>query len=326
MLAGLQGAGKTTLAGKLGLWLKEQGHSPLLVAADLQRPNAVNQLQVVAERAGVAVYAPEPGNGVGDPVEVAQDSHRAREAKLHDVVIVDTAGRLGIDAELMQQAARHPRRRAARRDPVRRRRDDRPGRRATPRRPSATASASTAWCSPSSTATPAVVPRSPSSRVTGQPIMFASTGEKLDDFDVFHPDRMASRILDMGDMLTLIEQAEKTFDAGAGREDGRQAGERARTSPSTTSSSRWSAPEDGLASPSCSGCCPGMGADQGPDRQHRRARRRPHRRDHPVDDAGRARRTRRSSTARAAPASPTAPASRSARSTTWSSGSSRRRR
>ncbi|WP_240760109.1 signal recognition particle receptor subunit alpha, partial [Phytoactinopolyspora endophytica] len=70
MLAGLQGAGKTTLAGKLALWLKDQGKQPMLVAADLQRPNAVNQLQVVGEQAGVAVFAPEPGNGVGDPVAV----------------------------------------------------------------------------------------------------------------------------------------------------------------------------------------------------------------------------------------------------------------
>lgn len=93
MLAGLQGAGKTTLAGKLGLWLKGQGHSPLLVACDLQRPNAVNQLSVVAERAGVAVYAPEPGNGVGDPVQVAKDSIEFAKAKVHDIVIVDTAGR-----------------------------------------------------------------------------------------------------------------------------------------------------------------------------------------------------------------------------------------
>ena len=74
MLAGLQGSGKTTLAGKLGRWLQEQGHTPLLVACDLQRPNAVNQLQVVGQQAGVAVYAPEPGNGVGDPVVVARDS------------------------------------------------------------------------------------------------------------------------------------------------------------------------------------------------------------------------------------------------------------
>ena len=74
MLAGLQGSGKTTLAGKLGLWLKSQGHAPLLVAADLQRPNAVQQLQVVGQQAGVEVYAPEPGNGVGDPVAVARDA------------------------------------------------------------------------------------------------------------------------------------------------------------------------------------------------------------------------------------------------------------
>ena len=72
MLAGLQGAGKTTLAGKLAVWLKAQGHTPMLVAADLQRPNAVNQLQVVAKQAGVAAYAPQPGNGVGDPVQVAR--------------------------------------------------------------------------------------------------------------------------------------------------------------------------------------------------------------------------------------------------------------
>ena len=117
MLAGLQGSGKTTLAAKLGLWLKEQGHSPLLVAADLQRPNAVNQLQVVGQRAGVHVYAPEPGNASsrsdidqqsGDPVAVARSSITEAERRLYDVVIVDTAGRLGIDAEMMKQAVRHP--------------------------------------------------------------------------------------------------------------------------------------------------------------------------------------------------------------------------
>ncbi len=76
MLAGLQGSGKTTLAAKLGLWLREQGNTPLLVAADLQRPNAVQQLQVLGERAGVPVYAPSPGSGVGDPVAVARRLHR----------------------------------------------------------------------------------------------------------------------------------------------------------------------------------------------------------------------------------------------------------
>ena len=94
------------MAGKLALWLKGQGHSPLLVAADLQRPNAVNQLQIVGQRAGVHVFAPEPGNGVGDPDRrCARDSIAEAERRLYDVVIVDTAGRLGIDAELMQQAA-----------------------------------------------------------------------------------------------------------------------------------------------------------------------------------------------------------------------------
>src|ERR671920_62599 len=105
MLAGLHGAGKTTLAGKLALWLKGEGHSPLLVAADLQRPNAVTQLQVVGQRAGVQVFAPEPGNGTGDPVAVAKASIAEAERRLFDVVIVDTAGRLGVDAEMMQQAA-----------------------------------------------------------------------------------------------------------------------------------------------------------------------------------------------------------------------------
>src|SRR5438067_13331415 len=99
MLAGLQGAGKTTLAGKLAHWLREQGHTPMLVACDLQRPNAVNQLRIVGERAGVAVFAPEPGNGVGDPVKVARDSIDFARRAQHDMVIVDTAGRLGIDAE-----------------------------------------------------------------------------------------------------------------------------------------------------------------------------------------------------------------------------------
>ena len=97
MLAGLQGSGKTTLAAKLALWLKEQGNTPMMVAADLQRPNAVQQLQVLGERAGVAVYAPEPGNGVGDPVAVARQSLEEARRRQHNMVIIDTAGRLGVD-------------------------------------------------------------------------------------------------------------------------------------------------------------------------------------------------------------------------------------
>lgn len=213
MLAGLQGAGKTTLAGKLARHLKQQGHAPVLVACDLQRPNAVTQLQVVGQRAGVPVYAPESGNGQGDPVQVAQDSLEFALRSQHDMVIVDTAGRLGIDAELMQQAA-------AIRDAVQPQEilfvlDAMVGQDAV----------NTAQAFSEGVGFTGVVltkldgdargGAALSVRyVTGQPIMFASNGEKLEDFDVFHPDRMASRILGMGDMLTLIEQAEKTFDQG----------------------------------------------------------------------------------------------------------------
>ena len=105
MLAGLQGAGKTTLAGKLAKFYADQGNTPLLIASDLQRPNAVTQLQVVGESIGVPVFAPEPGNGVGDPVKVAKSGIEFAKSKQYNMVIVDTAGRLGIDEELMKQAA-----------------------------------------------------------------------------------------------------------------------------------------------------------------------------------------------------------------------------
>ncbi|WP_127356469.1 signal recognition particle protein [Actinacidiphila soli] len=210
MLAGLQGAGKTTLAGKLGHWLKGQGHTPLLVAADLQRPNAVNQLSVVAERAGVAVFAPEPGNGVGDPVKVARDSIDFAKSKLHDVVIVDTAGRLGIDADMMQQAADI--RDAVSPDEILFVVDAMVGQDAV----------NTAEAFRDGVGFDGVVLSKLDgdarggaalsvAHVTGKQVMFASNGEKLDDFDAFHPDRMASRILGMGDMLSLIEKAEQTF-------------------------------------------------------------------------------------------------------------------
>ncbi|MFE6742732.1 signal recognition particle protein [Streptomyces tubercidicus] len=210
MLAGLQGAGKTTLAGKLGRWLKGQGHAPMLVACDLQRPNAVNQLSVVAERAGVAIFAPEPGNGVGDPVQVAKDSIEYARGKQHDIVIVDTAGRLGIDQELMQQAADI--RDAVSPDEVLFVVDAMIGQDAV----------NTAEAFRDGVGFDGVVLSKLDgdarggaalsiAHVTGKQIMFASNGEKLDDFDAFHPDRMASRILGMGDMLSLIEKAEQTF-------------------------------------------------------------------------------------------------------------------
>ncbi|MFD9946977.1 signal recognition particle protein [Nonomuraea sp. NPDC059023] len=211
MLAGLQGAGKTTLAGKLARWLREQGHVPLLVAADLQRPNAVNQLQVMGERAGVVTYAPEPGNGVGDPIEVARQSIEVARQKQHDVVLIDTAGRLGIDQEMMKQAADI--RDAVSPDEVLFVVDAMIGQDAV----------TTAQAFMEGVGFDGVVltkldgdARGGAAlsvrHITGKPIMFASTGEKLEDFDAFHPDRMASRILDMGDVLTLIEQAQKTFD------------------------------------------------------------------------------------------------------------------
>lgn len=211
MLAGLQGSGKTTLAGKLGRWLKGQGHQPLLVAADLQRPNAVDQLRVLGERAGVEVYAPEPGSGVGDPVQVAKSSVEHAHRQARDVVIVDTAGRLGVDAEMMTQAAAI--RDATDPDEVLFVIDAMIGQDAV----------TTAEAFRDGVGITGVVlakldgdARGGAAlsvrQVTGEPILFASTGEKLDDFDIFHPDRLAGRILGMGDQLTLIEKAETAFE------------------------------------------------------------------------------------------------------------------
>jgi len=217
MLAGLQGAGKTTLAGKLALWLAGNGHSPLMVAADLQRPNAVTQLQVVGQRAGVAVWAPEPGNGVGDPVGVARSGLDHARRQNYDVVVVDTAGRLGIDAEMMAQAASI--RDAVTPDEILFVLDAMVGQDAV-----TTAQAFLdgvgfdgvvlTKLDGDARGGAALSVRS----ITGRPVMFASNGERLEDFDVFHPERMASRILGMGDMLTLIEQAEKAFDADQAEE------------------------------------------------------------------------------------------------------------
>ena len=226
MLAGLQGSGKTTFAGKLGKWLKDQGHTPLLVAADLQRPNAVTQLEVVGERAGIPVFAPERGNmgghdavldsgegthSFGDPVAVSRMGIEQARARQYDVVIVDTAGRLAVDSNLMQQASDI--RAAISPDEVLFVLDAMIGQ----------AAVETAQAFHEGVAFTGVVLSKLDgdarggaalsvAEITGEPIMFASTGEKVTDVEVFHPDRMASRILDMGDVLTLIEQAEKAFD------------------------------------------------------------------------------------------------------------------
>jgi signal recognition particle subunit SRP54 len=211
MLAGLQGSGKTTLAGKLALWLRSQGNTPLLVAADLQRPNAVQQLEILGQRAGVPVFAPFPGSGVGDPVQAANLGIAEAQHKLYNVVIIDTAGRLGIDEQMMQQAADI--RDAVDPDEILFVVDAMIGQDAV----------QTAQAFLDGVGYDGVVltkldgdARGGAAlsirQLTGRPVMFASTGEKLEDFDVFHPDRMASRILDLGDVLTLIEQAERTFD------------------------------------------------------------------------------------------------------------------
>ena len=222
MLAGLQGAGKTTLAGKLAKHLARQGHTPMLVACDLQRPGAVQQLQIVGERAGVPTFAPDPGTSIdshdhdmgtshGDPVDVAKRGIEEARRLQHDIVIVDTAGRLGIDETLMTQARNI--RDAVNPDEVLFVIDAMIGQDAV----------NTAQAFRDGVDFTGVVltkldgdARGGAAlsirEVTGKPIMFASTGEKLEDFDVFHPERMASRILGMGDILSLIEQAEQVLD------------------------------------------------------------------------------------------------------------------
>ncbi len=211
MLVGLQGAGKTSLAGKLALYLKNQGNTPLLVASDLQRPNAVNQLQQVGASVGIPVFAPEPGNGVGDPVKVAQAGRKFAEDKLHNFVIVDTAGRLGVDEELMSQASRI--RDAVKPDEILFVVDAMLGQDAV--RTASSFLEGVGFDGVVLTkldgdarggAALSIV------SLTGRPIMFAATGEKPSDFDLFHPDRMASRILGLGDVATLAEQAKAAFD------------------------------------------------------------------------------------------------------------------
>ena len=216
MLAGLQGSGKTTLAGKLARFLKEEGNTPLLVAADLQRPNAVTQLQVLAESISVPIFAPEAGNGVGDPVKVAKSAITYAKEKVHNVVIVDTAGRLGIDSELMQQAS-------SIRDAINPNEilfvvDAMMGQDAL--------NTSLAFLEgvgfdgvvltkldgdAKAGAALSIV------EVTGKPILFTSSGEKLTDFDYFYPERMASRILGLGDIATLAEQAKRALDGDSAK-------------------------------------------------------------------------------------------------------------
>jgi signal recognition particle subunit SRP54 len=210
MLAGLQGAGKTTLAAKLAKFYKDQGNTPLLVAADLQRPNAVTQLQVLGEQIGVPVFAPEIGNGSGSAVKVARDGLAFAQSKVHNMVIVDTAGRLGVDDELMDEAI-------AIRDQI---------------KPQEILFVIDAMIGQSAIETARAFDQGVGfdglvltkldgdakggaalsiTEIIKRPIMFVSTGEKIGDFDYFYPDRMASRILGLGDVATLAEQAKKAL-------------------------------------------------------------------------------------------------------------------
>jgi len=206
MLTGLQGSGKTTAAGKLARHLKSDGRRPLLVAADLQRPAAVEQLRVLGERIDVPVFS-EPT----DPVKVAKGALKEADRLGSNVVILDTAGRLQVDTELMAE--------------LRRMRD-----KVGPHDTLLVVDAMTgqeavnvAEAFDDAVGLDGVIltkidgdARGGAAlsvkEVIGKPILFAGTGEKLDDFEPFHPDRMASRILGMGDMLTLIEKAEAAFE------------------------------------------------------------------------------------------------------------------
>jgi signal recognition particle subunit SRP54 len=205
-MAGLQGSGKTTSAAKLAAWFKKQGRQPMLVGADLQRPAAVEQLKVLGAQIGVPVFS-----APGDPVETARLGLEEARRVGRNVLIVDTAGRLAIDEEMMQQVRQIS-------DAVQ------------PRYTFLVVDAMTgqdavtvAEAFNTTLAIDGVIlskldgdARGGAAlsvkEVIGKPIAFAATGEKIDAFEQFHPDRMAGRILGMGDMLTLIEQAEQVFE------------------------------------------------------------------------------------------------------------------
>lgn len=206
LMAGLQGSGKTTSAAKLAAWFRSQGRNPLLVGADLQRPAAVEQLRVLGAQIGVPVFSI-----AGDPVATAAAGLAEAQRLGRDVLIVDTAGRLAIDTEMMQQVADI-------------------SKVVSPHYTFLVVDAMTgqdavtvAKAFDETLAISGVIlskldgdARGGAAlsvkEVIGKPIAFAATGEKIDAFEQFHPDRMASRILGMGDVLTLIEQAEKVFE------------------------------------------------------------------------------------------------------------------
>ncbi len=207
MLCGLQGSGKTTHAGKLGLMLKNQGHRPLLAACDIYRPAAIQQLKIIGEKAGVPVFE----MGTEKPVKICRAAISHAKDYGNDYVIIDTAGRLQIDETLMQELknikeAVHP-------SDILLVVDAMTGQEAVNVAKSFNDLLDITGVILTKLDGDARGGAALSVRaVTGKPIKFAGTGEKLADLEVFHPDRMASRILGMGDVLTLIEDAEKNID------------------------------------------------------------------------------------------------------------------
>ena len=209
MMAGLQGAGKTTSVGKLGLALKKQGKRPLLVADDIYRPAAITQLEVIGKQLGLPVFKKE---GCKDAVEIANEAVAYSQSHMNDVVIIDTAGRLQIDEKLMQElrdikSAVHPHEILLVVDAM-----------------TGQESVNVAKSFNETLGLDGVVMTKLDGdarggaalsikAVTGVPIKFVGLGEKLEPLEPFHPDRMASRILGMGDVLSLVEKAQQTFDA-----------------------------------------------------------------------------------------------------------------
>ena len=208
LLSGLQGSGKTTMAGKLGAWSRKQGKNPLLVACDVYRPAAVKQLQVVGAQLKIPVYAEE---GSTNPVKIAQAALKHAERQLYDLVIIDTAGRLHIDEGMMDEIVNI--KSAVKPHEILLVIDAMTGQDAV--------NVAEAFNEKLGVDGIILTKLDGDTRggaalsvraVTGKPIKFTGVGEKLSDIEQFHPDRMASRILGMGDVLSLIEKAQENFD------------------------------------------------------------------------------------------------------------------
>ena len=319
LMAGLQGSGKTTACAKLASYLQGTGKKDVALAAcDVYRPAAVEQLVTVGGRAGAHVY--EQGTDA-DPVEIAAWAlDRAREER-RDALIVDTAGRLHVDAELMDELARI--RKRIKPHDVLLVVDAMTGQDAVGVAESFAEAAEFDGVVMTKLDGDARGGAALSVKaVTGKPILFASTGEKLEAFERFHPDRMASRILGMGDVLSLIEKAEQQVDENAGRGPAAQARNRtvhARGLPPADAPGA----ENGPAQRPDRDAARDGGDETAEERRRRRGRARPGRGDHPLDDARASAPTRTRSTARGANGSPTARGRKSSTSSSWSNSSTR---